>query len=100
MKVFRVPREENHEADLVAKLVTSRIMEMPRGMLVETAETLCTEKMLIYTIEEKEDWWTLIKKYLRDAALPSDLEEAKKVVRWFRRYAIYSSDELYRRSFS
>lgn len=52
VKLFKVPREENHEVDLMAKLVTSKMAEMPRSVLMKIAEVLCIEKMLICTVEE------------------------------------------------
>lgn len=76
VKVFRVPKEENHEVDLVANLAASRMVEMPKGVLVEMVEIPCIKKMLIFTIEKKEDWRTPIMKYLWDNTLLPNLEEA------------------------
>lgn len=95
VKVFRVSREENDETNLVAKLATSRMIEMLRGMLMETTKTPYTEKILVCIVEERDNWQTLIIKYLRDDIRPFDLEEAKKVVRWSNRDAIDASGELY-----
>lgn len=50
MKVFRVLREENHEADMVAKLVGSEIMEMQMNILVEVVEAPRTEGMMVGTL--------------------------------------------------
>lgn len=55
VKVFGVLREKNYKADLVAKLAASKIVETPKHVFVETAEVLCTEKILIGTIKKKED---------------------------------------------
>lgn len=56
VKVFRVLREENYKTDMMAKLVASGMAEMPMNILVEMAETLYIKRVMISTIEEKEDW--------------------------------------------
>lgn len=55
MKMFRVPREENHEVDIVAKLTISEIVKMPMNVLIKVGEVPCTKRILINTIKERED---------------------------------------------
>lgn len=43
--VFRIPKEVNYEADIVAKLVSSRMAKMQKGELVEKMETLYIERI-------------------------------------------------------
>lgn len=50
-----MPKEENYEANIIAKLVASATAEMPKDMLVETVEVLCTERMTVSMLEERED---------------------------------------------
>lgn len=38
VKVFRVPREANYKVDMVPKLATLGIIEMPVNILVEVAD--------------------------------------------------------------
>lgn len=72
---------------------------MLKDVFVEIVETPYTKKMLICALEEKKDWKTLMIKFLKDNILPSYSNEAKKVVKWFSRYALDESDGLYQRSF-
>lgn len=55
VKVFIVLRKENHEANLMTKLVASRTMEMLRDDIIQTTEVSCIKEMLICTIEERKD---------------------------------------------
>lgn len=55
VKVFMVLREENHKADMMAKLVTSRIMKILVNIFIEVAKTLSSDSIIIGAIEEKED---------------------------------------------
>lgn len=55
MKVFGVPREKNHEVDVVAKLVASRTAKMPRNILVETVKAPYTKRIVVCNIKKKED---------------------------------------------
>lgn len=54
--MFKVPKEENYKANMIAKLVSFEMAKMPVNVLVEVAKVLCIECMLFNTIEEKEDW--------------------------------------------
>lgn len=90
----------NYKPDIIAKLAVFVIAEMLRDVLVETTKVLCTEKMLVSVIKEREDWQTLIILYLRDDTLPLNLKEVKKVIRLSRRFALRTDDELCRRFFS
>lgn len=99
VKVLRIPKEENLENNMVAKLAILRIAEMLMNMFVEVAEPSYTEKIIVNTIKEREEWQTLILQYLRDNFLSLDPEEAKKMVRLFNRIAT-DSNELYKMFFS
>lgn len=54
-----MPREENSETDIVAKLVASRIAEILMNFM-EVAESLCIKRMMVGTLEERKDWQTSI----------------------------------------
>lgn len=60
VKVFRVPKEENHKVDLLAKMAILGMVEMVANILVKMAEAPCTESIMVETIKEREDWRTLI----------------------------------------
>lgn len=100
VKLFRIPTEENYEADMMAKLAASIIVEMPKDVLVEIAKSPYMKKIAVNIFEEKEHWQTPILQYLKKNALPTNLEKAKKVIRKSSRYAMNTKDKLYRWSFS
>lgn len=60
MKVFKVPKEENHTADIVAKLAVSRTVKMSVNVFMEVAKASYIEGIMVGTLEEKKDWQTLI----------------------------------------
>lgn len=53
--LLKIPREQNHEADIIAKLTILAIVEMLRNMLVETVTSPYTEHKVINVFKEKED---------------------------------------------
>lgn len=91
VRMFRVPREENYEAIMAAKLATSEIVKVEKA--------LCTENILVGAMEEKKNWQTLILQYLKDNIYPANPKETQKIVRLSSKYVI-DLNELYRRSFS
>lgn len=51
--MFRIPKEENYEADIIAKLIATA--KMLKNVLVETVEVPSTEKIIVVALKEKED---------------------------------------------
>lgn len=80
VKLLRVPREENHEVDMIVKLVTFVIVEMPKDVLVETTMSPYTEHLAINVLEEKEDWRIPIIRYVKEDILLANPEEVEKVI--------------------
>lgn len=58
--MFRIPKEENHQADMVAKFVVFKIAKILMNVFIKVAEVQCTERILVGAIEEREYWRTLI----------------------------------------
>lgn len=69
MKVFRLLRDKNHKDDMVAKLAIFKIEEMPTNIFIEVVQTSCTDKMMVGTLEERQDWQTPILQFLKDNIL-------------------------------
>ncbi|XP_024032295.1 uncharacterized protein LOC112094829 [Morus notabilis] len=99
-EIRQVPRAENTNTDALAKLASSKdsdllgvipIKELERPTIDEAAEVL--------TIQTTEDWMTPLIRYLMDAELPSDRDEARRIKYRAARYLLYDG-LLYRRGFS
>lgn len=60
MRVFRVQREENYKDDMVPKRSESGVVEVPMNVFAEVMEALCTERMIVGTLKEKDGWQTSI----------------------------------------
>lgn len=55
MRVFRVSREENHEANMVVYLAMLRTTETVMNIFVEVVKALCTENVMVSAIKERKD---------------------------------------------
>ncbi|XP_073025097.1 uncharacterized protein [Primulina eburnea] len=94
--IEQIPREENTEADMLAKLAAS-LTE------ISTREVLCFT-LLVSSIEEetppiqKNSWMTPIVEYIKDDKLPGDRAQAIKIRTQVPKFALLDN-VLYRRSF-
>ncbi|XP_073014631.1 uncharacterized protein [Primulina eburnea] len=94
--IEQIPREENTEADVLAKLAASLIE-------INTRDVLCFTQ-LVSSIEaetppvQKNSWMTPIVEYIRDEKLPEDRAQAIKIKKQVPRFALLNN-VLYRRSF-
>ena len=92
----QIPREENVEADVLAKeaLATKPINEFDEVQYVPSIDLPEVQQ-----IEDRENWMTLIVSYLKDGKLPEGKDEAKKLKVRAARY-ILIDEVLYKRGFS
>ncbi|XP_073045532.1 uncharacterized protein [Primulina eburnea] len=94
--IEQIPREENTEADTLAKLAAS-LTE------VSTREILYCSK-LVSSLEEEtpplreDSWMTPLIEYIKEGKLPEDRTQAVKIRKQVPRFALLN-DVLYRRSF-
>ncbi|XP_073298507.1 uncharacterized protein [Primulina huaijiensis] len=94
--IEQIPREENGEADTLAKLVASMSD-------ISTREVLCFTR-LVLSIDEKvppiqrNSWMTPLIEYIVHGKLPEDRARAAKIKKQAPRF-VFLNDVLYRRSY-
>ena len=92
----QIPREENVEADILAKeaLATESTDEFDEVQYVPSIDLLEVQQ-----IEDRESWMTPIVSYLKDGKLPEGKDEARKLRIRAARYVLMD-EVLYKRGFS
>ena len=99
VRIDQVPREENLEANGVAKLASSNgYIERP-GLYMEVQTVPSIKGLLVSHIQSANSWMDPILTYIKDGKLPLDLSEARKVKVWSSRFTVLN-DKLYKRGFS
>ena len=79
-EVKHIDREDNANADALAKLATSRDVELLRLVPIEiVAEPSITKQSSVKAIDAQPSWMDDIVIYLKDDRLPEDRDLARKV---------------------
>ena len=92
----QIPREENVEADVLAKEVSAT---EPMNEFDEVQYVPSIDLPKVQQIEDKENWMTPVVSYLRDGKLPKGKDEARKLRVRATRYVLID-EVLYKRGFS
>ncbi|GAV70197.1 RVT_3 domain-containing protein [Cephalotus follicularis] len=100
-RVLKVPRAKNAIANQLSKLATSMELKKNQTVLVDYLERPIIAEMDVIDIDvpQEPNWMTLLIIWLRDAILPKDPEEVRKLVYRSNRYQ-FREGILYKRSFS
>lgn len=94
-----VPQEQNSNADALAKLASARDADTLNIVPVEYLPQPSIEEKEAMSIDIADSWMTPIIAYLEHGVLPSDRNEAKKLIRKASRYLVMEGI-LYRRGYS
>ncbi|XP_056685805.1 uncharacterized protein [Spinacia oleracea] len=96
-----VPRALNTAADSLAKLASSKAIELSRSVMIEIMHRRSTEEKgkEIMVITANKEWYDDIWAYKTTGVLPADIREAKKIKKDICWYVIYQG-QLYKRAFS
>uniref|UniRef100_A0A2N9F9N7 Integrase catalytic domain-containing protein n=1 Tax=Fagus sylvatica TaxID=28930 RepID=A0A2N9F9N7_FAGSY len=94
--ILQIPREQNIEADTLAKLASSE-EAIDQRIEIQNSPSHKGEEM--NPINISNSWMTPITKYLEDESLPTDVVEARKVKVRATRFILLQG-VLYRRGFS
>ncbi|KAL5574153.1 hypothetical protein UlMin_023750 [Ulmus minor] len=98
--ITQIPRNENTNADALARLATgledSLLKTVPLEILDEPSIDKCQQ---VDAISDKPTWMDPIMAYLRDGTLPQDKFEARRLQYRSVRYYL-DKDKLHKRSFS
>ncbi|KAK0589760.1 hypothetical protein LWI29_018171 [Acer saccharum] len=100
-RIVHVPREENEQADALAKLASATINIWPKSisMIRLLQPSIVKSKEVGAVFGERNSWITPIKEYLVNDVLPSDPLEAKRLKYKATRYSVLNG-ELYKRGYS
>ncbi|KAK0588271.1 hypothetical protein LWI29_037037 [Acer saccharum] len=100
-RIVHVPREENEQADALAKLASATINIWPKSisMIRLLQPSIVKSKEVGAVFGERNSWITPIKEYLVNDVLPSDPLEAKRLKYRATRYSVLNG-ELYKRGYS
>ncbi|XP_030940205.1 uncharacterized protein LOC115965156 [Quercus lobata] len=95
----QIPRDQNAEADEVARSISAGDQEKVAGWKLEEQNSPSIEEFQTFPVHTHSGWTSPILSYLKDGRLPPNLEEAKKIQKqaaWF----TVLNDKLYNRGFS
>ncbi|XP_030930774.1 uncharacterized protein LOC115956584 [Quercus lobata] len=92
----QIPREENVEADTIAKEASA---DESLGKSDEVQYVPSIDAQEVQQVDNKENWMTPIISYLKDGRLPEEKDEARKVRVRSARYVLMNG-VLYKRGFS
>ncbi|XP_077251929.1 uncharacterized protein LOC143891180 [Tasmannia lanceolata] len=99
-EVIRVPRTENAKADVLSKLAASGYTTLGSIHMEFLQRSSIESKAIeVMQLEDEPCWMDEIMGYLRDARLPEDKKEARKVIQRAARFS-FSGDNLYKRSYT
>ncbi|RDY00615.1 Gypsy retrotransposon integrase-like protein 1, partial [Mucuna pruriens] len=93
-----VPRDQNEQADLLAKLASTQKRGQQRSVIHESLSTPTIDRAEIWHLENRTTWMTPILKYLQDGQIPEESEEAQ-MIKEAAKYT-FVEQHLYRRGFS
>ncbi|XP_075663300.1 uncharacterized protein LOC142632865 [Castanea sativa] len=99
LNFVRIPRNQNAEADEVAKMASSIEEPTDKEILMEIQKYPSIEEVPIFPIHNIGGWMAPIVSYLQDGHLPHDSMEARKIKARAARFTILN-DTLYKRGFS
>ena len=102
-KIKQVPREQNTQADVLARLASTKDSELLEVVPVEffstPSITPTNMQSTVNSVNSADNWITLIIQYLKDGNLPEDKKKARLLRLKAARYILYD-EQLYRRGFS
>ncbi|XP_075669914.1 uncharacterized protein LOC142639650 [Castanea sativa] len=79
IKMVQIPREENHDADRLAKATSAEPMIIPNQVLSFVQLSSLLDGASIQEVSGEHCWMTPIMAYLKDCKLPDNKEVARKV---------------------
>ncbi|GKV49513.1 hypothetical protein SLEP1_g56262 [Rubroshorea leprosula] len=103
-QIDKIPRADNHRADELSKLASSRDFNPQRSTIVEVLDApsytdFTTECQLLSTDPSTPSWTTPLINYLQSGELPEDLSAAKLVKRKAAHFTLLDN-QLYKRAAS
>ena len=98
--IRQIPRSKNARTDLLSKLATLALAELPKEVFFEVLKCPSMEEsQSVMEISHEPNWIDPLVTYLKDGVLPPDAKEARKLKNQASRYILYEG-KLYKRSYS
>ena len=98
-KFVQIPREENEQADRLAKATSAEHVLVSNKVLYFVQLSPVIDGMVVQEIGSEGNWTTPIVSYLRDSTLPDGKEAVRKLKVQAARFVLIK-DILYKRGFS
>ena len=98
VKFVQIPREENEQANCLAKAATMKHMAINNQVLSFVQHSPANDKMDIQVIPKGDDWMASIISYLKNKMFPEDNNASRKLKVRASRF-ILMGDILYKRGF-
>uniref|UniRef100_A0A803Q709 Reverse transcriptase domain-containing protein n=1 Tax=Cannabis sativa TaxID=3483 RepID=A0A803Q709_CANSA len=95
----QITRDDNVNADALAKLALTRDIDTLESIPVEYLEKPTIEEEQAYVVTSKDSWMVPYQNYIQSGELPTDNKEAMRVVYMATRYVVMDG-VLYKRGFS
>ena len=99
VKFVQIPREENEQADRLAKVASTEYTDIPGQVLSFIQYSPAIDKVEVHVIPLGVDWMTPIISYLRDGSLPEDRNTSRRLKVQSSRF-VMMEDVLYKKGFS
>ncbi|XP_075654931.1 uncharacterized protein LOC142625114 [Castanea sativa] len=99
VKFIQILREENEQADCLAKAASAKYTNTTNEVLSFVQYALAIDKLEVQFIPPRTDWTTLVMSYLKDVTLPEDRNAFRRLKVQSPRFAMIG-DVLYKRGFS
>ncbi|XP_075650025.1 uncharacterized protein LOC142620551 [Castanea sativa] len=97
--IAQVPREENQEADRLAKAASAEPMAAPEQVLSFVQYSSLLDNVRVQELSTQDDWTAPIVAYLKDGRLPDSRQDARKLKVKAARFVLIKGI-LYKRGFS
>ena len=98
-KIVQIPREENEQADRLAKASSVEYMITPHNVLSFVQLSPLIDSVDVQEIAPEDNWTTPLVSYLKNDILPDEKEAARKLKVQAVRFVLIK-DVLYKRGFS
>ena len=98
-KFVQIPREENEQADLLAKTALVEYMLIPNQVLSFVQISPLIDGVNVQEIGSENNWTISLISYLKNGMLPNSKEATRKLKVWATRFVLIK-DILYKRGFS
>ncbi|RDX67363.1 Retrovirus-related Pol polyprotein from transposon 17.6, partial [Mucuna pruriens] len=98
-ELIHVPRDQNEQADLLAKLASTQRRGQLRSVIHENLEAPTVDREEIWNVEEKRTWMTLLIQFLQDGRITEYVEEARRMTEEAAKYTLVGQ-RLYKRGFA